>query len=59
MLNLGWHINILSPRTGWPARHMAAVTVLASLGQEYLCVDVTGRVGGSPHLLPEVPGVTR
>ncbi len=76
--------HILNPRTGWPVRHMAAVTVLAplcvlagsactigmlkeeagpqwlaSLGLEHLWVDVEGRVGGSPHLLPEVPGVTR
>ncbi len=31
MLNLGRDINILSPRTGWPVRHLAAVTVLAPL----------------------------
>jgi len=69
--------HILNPRTGWPVRHMAAVTViaplcvlagsactigmlkeeagpkwLASLGLDHLWVDVAGRVGGSPHLLP-------
>ncbi len=69
--------HILNPHTGWPVRHMAAVTViaplcvlagsactigmlkeeagpkwLASLGLDHLWVDVAGRVGGSPHLLP-------
>ncbi len=75
--------HILNPRTGWPVRHLAAVTVLAplcvlagsactigmlkeeagpqwlaSLGLDHLWVDVAGRVGGSPHLLPVESGVT-